>query len=159
MTAHDFDFTSIDGERLPLSAWRDKSVLIANTASLCEFTPQYNGLQELWERYRDRGLVVIAVPSNDFGDQEPGSADEIKAFCRTKFEVTFPLTEKQSVIGAGAHPFFQWIEEEFSEAAAPRWNFHKYLIAPDGTLIGAWPSRVPPTSDEIIDLIEETLPG
>ncbi len=102
--------------------------------------------------------MIIAVPSNDFGDQELGAPDPNKTFCETEFEVTFPVVEKQSVIGTEAHPFFKWIEDEFGEAAAPRWNFHRYLIAPDGTLAGAWPSRVPATSEDIIKLFEATLP-
>lgn len=157
-TTPDFEFTSIEGKPLLLSEWRGKPVLVVDTASRCQVTPRFPGLQQLSERFRDRGLLIIAVPSNDFGDQELGAPDPNKTFCETEFEVTFPVVEKQSVIGTEAHPFFKWIEDEFGEAAAPRWNFHRYLIAPDGTLAGAWPSRVPATSEDIIKLFEATLP-
>jgi len=158
MTAHDFQFTAIDGEPLAMSAFAGKPVLLVNTASFCGFTPQYEGLQALWERYRDRGLVVLGVPSNDFGNQEPGSEQEIKAFCETRFDVDFPLTEKYSVAGGHAHPLYKWIAAELGEDMAPRWNFHKYLIAPDGSLAGAWPSQVKPDSDAVVAAVEATLP-
>ncbi len=140
--AYQFEFAAIGGEKLPLAAWRDRPVLVVNTASFCGYTPQYRDLETLWQRYRERGLVVLAVPSNDFGEQEPGSAAEIKQFCETRYQVDFPLTEKYRVIGAAAHPFYRWIAAQLGEAGAPRWNFHKYLIGPDGQLAGAWPSRV-----------------
>jgi glutathione peroxidase len=158
MTAHDFAFTSIDGEKLPLADWRGRPVLVVNTASFCGYTPQYEGLQALWQRYRERGLVVLGVPSNDFGNQEPGSATEIKEFCETNFDVDFPLAEKQKVTGGEAHPFYRWVVAELGEAGAPRWNFHKYLVAPDGSLAGAWPSRVAPDAAEITKEIEPLLP-
>ena len=155
---HRFAFTSIDGEPLPMSAFAGRTVLVVNTASLCGFTYQYAALQDLWEGYRDRGLVLLGVPSNDFGSQEPGSAAEIKEFCEVNFDVDFPLTEKQVVRGDGAHPFFREVVEILGPEAAPRWNFHKFLVAPDGRLIGAWPSRVEPGSPEIIAAIESALP-
>jgi glutathione peroxidase len=133
-------------------------VLVVNTASLCGFTYQYTALQELWEGYRERGLVVLGVPSNDFGGQEPGTEAEIKDFCEVNFAVDFPMTEKQQVRGAGAHPFFHYIGEELGPDAAPRWNFHKYLVTPDGRLAGAWPSRVEPGAPEIREAIEAALP-
>jgi glutathione peroxidase len=156
MTAHEFSFTSIDGAKLPLADWRGRPVLVVNTASFCGYTPQYTGLEALWRRYKDRGLVVLGVPSNDFGQQEPGSAKEIKEFCET-YEVGFPLAEKQKVVGGEAHPFYRWVVAELGEAGAPRWNFHKYLVAPDGTLAGAWPSRVDPLAPEITREIEPLL--
>jgi glutathione peroxidase len=149
MSAHDFSFTSIDGQPLPLKSYAGKAVLVVNTASFCGYTPQYHGLEAVWRKYKARGLVVLGVPSNDFGEQEPGSATEIKQFCETNYQVDFPLTEKQHVVGAPAHPFYKWIAAELGEAGVPRWNFHKYLIAPDGTLAGAWPSRVAPDSAEV----------
>ena len=154
MSAHDFDFTSIDGEALPLAEYRGKPVLVVNTASECGFTPQYAGLQSLWTSYRGRGLVVLGVPSNDFGQQEPGDDSQIKQFCDTNYGVDFPMTAKVPVLGGKAHPFYRWIESEYGEAAAPRWNFHKYLIAPDGELAGMWPSKVEPTSREIVAAVE-----
>lgn len=160
MSAFDFSFTAIDGTSLPLAQYRGHPVLVANTASFCGFTPQYEDLEAVWRRYRDRGLVVIGVPSNDFGRQEPGSAAEIKEFCTTRFSVDFPLTEKQEVVGEAAHPFFRWIVAERGADAAPRWNFHKYLVAPDGSLAAAWPSKVKPTAPEVTAEIERLLaPG
>jgi len=159
MTAHDFSFTTIDGKPLPLSAYRGRPVLVANTASRCGYTPQYADLEALWQRYRDRGLVVIAVPSNDFGRQEPGTAEEIKAFCETRFAIDFPLVAKETVVGDEAHPFFHWLAAELGEAGQPRWNFHKYLVGPDGALAGAWPSAVKPTDAAITGAIEGLLAG
>ena len=148
MSAHDFTFPSIDGGDLPLKAWAGKPILVVNTASFCGFTPQYRELEAVWRKYKARGLVVLGVPSNDFGAQEPGKAGEIKQFCET-FDVSFPLADKQVVVGGSAHPFYKWILAELGETGAPRWNFHKYLVAPDGTLVGAWPSRVKPDAPEI----------
>jgi len=156
-TAHDFTFKTIDGKDLPLKSLAGKAVLVVNTASECGYTPQYAGLQKLWQERRADGLVVLGVPSNDFGAQEPGSESAIAQFCSTKFKVDFPMTAKQAVIGGKAHPFYQWIAEELGEGAAPRWNFHKYLIGRDGTLAGAFPSSVAPQSKELTAAIDETL--
>ena len=157
-SAHGIDFTSIDGEPLPLSSFAGKAVLVVNTASLCGFTYQYAGLQEVYDRYRDRGFVVLGVPSNDFGQQEPGSEAEIKDFCEVNFDIDFPLTEKQSVRGDDAHPFFHLVADELGEGSLPRWNFHKYLIDTDGRLVGAWSSKAEPGSAEITGAIERALP-
>lgn len=156
MSAYDFEFTSIDGGALPLNAWRGRPLFVVNTASFCGFTPQYADLEKLWGKYKDRGLIVLGVPSNDFGQQEPGSAKEIKAFCET-YDVSFPLTEKQKVTGADAHPLYKWIAAELGEAGVPRWNFHKYLIDANGELAGAWPSRVTPLSREVTQAVEQAL--
>jgi glutathione peroxidase len=156
--AHRFTFAALDGGALPLAQWRGRPVLVVNTASYCGYTPQYAELEALWRRYRERGLVVLGVPSNDFGQQEPGSAAEIEAFCRTRYGVDFPLTEKTRVIGADAHPFYRWIAATLGEAGTPRWNFHKYLIGPDGALAGAWPAQVSPSDPAILAEIEELLP-
>lgn len=158
MTAHDFDFTTIDGKPLPLRQFSGKAVLVVNTASQCGFTPQYADLQKLWSDYRGRGLVVLGVPSNDFGAQEPGSASQIREFCEVNFDVDFPLTEKQTVIGAKAHPFYRWIAAELGEDALPKWNFHKYLIAPDGGIAEVFPSKVKPTDRPVIQAVEAALP-
>ena len=155
--AYQFEFAAIDGTLLPLAAWRDRPVLVVNTASFCGYTPQYRDLEALWRRYRERGLVVLGVPSNDFGQQEPGSASEIKQFCETNYQVDFPLTEKYRVIGGDAHPFYRWVTAQIGEDGAPRWNFHKYLIGPDGSLAGAWPSRVGPLDPAITGEIEGML--
>lgn len=157
-TAHDFSFTAIDGGALPLAAWRGKAVLIVNTASRCGFTGQYSGLQALWDRYRDRGLVVLGVPSNDFGGQEPGSAAEIKTFCEVNFAVDFPLAAKTSVTGPHAHPFYRWAATTLGALATPKWNFHKYLVAPDGRLVDWFSTVTGPGSAGMIEAIERTLP-
>lgn len=154
-TAHDFDFVSIEGTPMPLSAFKGKAVLVVNTASMCGFTPQYKGLQTLWQQYKDKGLVVLGVPSNDFGGQEPGSEAKIKEFCEVNFAVDFPMTSKYAVKGDAAHPFYKWATTEKGE---PKWNFHKYLIAPDGKLVQAFGSRTAPDSTELTAAIEKVLP-
>ena len=157
VTAFEFEFRTIGGEALPLSSFEGKPVLIVNTASQCGFTPQYRELQGLWERYRQRGLAVIGVPSNDFGAQEPGTEQEIASFCEVNYSVTFPMTAKQQVVGAEAHPFYLWVTEVAGEDARPRWNFHKYLIGPDGTLVNIYPSKVSPLDRVLVDEIERLL--
>ena len=156
MTAYDFEFPAIEGGKLPLSAWKGKPILVVNTASFCGFTPQYTALEKLRNQYKARGVIVLGVPSNDFGQQEPGSAKEIKAFCEN-YDVSFPLTDKQKVIGPEAHPFYRWIAAELGDAGVPRWNFHKYLIDAQGDIAGAWPSRVTPLSKDVTGSIEDAL--
>jgi glutathione peroxidase len=156
--AYGFEFVSLDGsENLPLAAWRGRPMLVVNVASYCGYTPQYRDLEAVWQRYRDRGLVVLGVPSNDFGQQEPGTAAEIRQFCETNFQVDFPLTAKCRVVGAAAHPFYRWVAAALGEAGAPRWNFHKYLIGPDGQLAGAWPAQVRPGDAAVTGEIEAAL--
>lgn len=157
-SAHDFSFSAIEGGDLPMSQYEGKAVLVVNTASFCGYTPQYEGLQTLWTEYKDKGLVVLGVPSNDFGAQEPGSAEEIKDFCEANFDVDFPLAGKEVVKGGDAHPFYQWAAAEKGADNAPRWNFHKYLVAPDGSLVNAFPSRVEPMSKELVSAVEAHLP-
>lgn len=155
--AHAFAFTSIEGEPLPLSGFEGKAVLVVNTASRCGFTKQYADLQELWERFQERGLVVLGVPSNDFGSQEPGSEQEIKTFCEVNFSVDFPMTSKVRVKGDDAHPFYLWAGDEVGALGKPRWNFHKYLIAPDGRLVEWFSTPTKPTSSKIVGAIERLL--
>jgi glutathione peroxidase len=157
-TAHDFSFASIDGGALPMSQFEGKAVLVVNTASFCGYTPQYEGLQTLWSEYKDKGLVVLGVPSNDFGAQEPGTAEDIKDFCEANFDVDFPLTAKEVVKGGEAHEFYKWAAAEKGAENAPRWNFHKYLIAPDGSLVTAFPSKVEPMSEEMLAAVKANLP-
>lgn len=156
-TAYDFDFTRIDGTPMPLASFKGKTLLVVNTASLCGYTDQYGDLQEVFETFADRGLVVIGAPSNDFGGQEPGKEDDIKEFCEVNFNVRFPLTEKVIVKGDDAHPFYQWAKNTLGEKNAPSWNFHKYLVGSDGQLIAAFPSRVKPTSPQVKEAIEKSL--
>ena len=135
-TAYDFSFTSIEGEPLPLERFKGKALLVVNTASLCGFTPQYEDLQALWETYRDKGLVVIGVPSGDFGGQEYDSAERTRDFCDANYRITFLLTEKVHVSGEEAHPFFAWVTGELGSLSVPRWNFYKYVIDPEGRTRG-----------------------
>ncbi len=157
-TAYDYAFTSIDGAPMPLDAFAGKAILVVNTASRCGFTRQYAGLQALWERFGDRGLVVLGVPSNDFGAQEPGSEAAIKEFCETTFGIDFPLTRKEKVRGPEAHPFYRWAAEVFGAKGLPRWNFHKYLVAADGRLVDWFSTATAPGSPRLIRAIEAAMP-
>src|ERR1700759_4614213 len=142
---------------MAMSAFAGHPVLLVNTASQCGLTPQYKGLEALWQKYRDKGLILLGVPSNDFGRQEPGTEAEIKTFCSTKYDVTFPMTSKYPVTGKEAHPLYQWVLEQAGEAAAPKWNFHKYLIGRKGELAGIFGSRVPPDDSTLTTAIETEL--
>jgi len=156
-TAHDFSFTAIDGQPLPLVGFGGKAVLVVNVASKCGLTPQYEGLEALYRDFRDKGLVVLGVPSNQFAGQEPGTEAEIAEFCTLNYGVDFPMTAKAEVIGAGAHPFYKWVSAELGEGAAPKWNFHKYLIGKDGEIAGVFGSRTEPQAPEIVAAIEAAL--
>jgi glutathione peroxidase len=155
--AHSFSFTSIEGKPLPMSTFKGKAVLVVNTASECGLTPQYKGLEALWKARKDKGLVVLGVPSNDFGAQEPGAETQIKEFCEMRYGVDFPLTSKEHVIGGEAHPMFKWIAKELGEGAAPKWNFHKYLIGKDGSIAGTFGSRTEPDAAELTHAIDAAL--
>lgn len=156
--AHAFSFDAIDGGTIALSDYAGKAVLVVNTASQCGFTPQYEGLEALWGRYKERGLIVLGVPCNDFGGQEPGNAQEIVDFCTTTFDVSFPMTAKVHVKGDQAHPFYQWARKTLGAAAAPQWNFHKYLISPDGRLVDWFSTVTDPQSERITKAVERLLP-
>ena len=156
-TAFAFSFTTLDGNELRLVEQTGRPVLVVNTASLCGYTPQYSGLETLWTRYRDRGLLVLGVPSNDFGGQEPGGASEIHDTAH-RHGVTFPLTEKVAIRGTGAHPFYRWAATQRPDET-PRWNFHKYLVGQDGTLAAAFGSAVEPTDPRLTAAIERHLPA
>lgn len=156
-SAHDFSFTSIDGTPMPLSQFEGKAVLVVNTASQCGLTPQYAGLEELWAGRKDAGLVVLGVPSNDFGGQEPGTEAEIKTFCETRFAVDFPMASKAVVVGEGAHPFYRWAKAELGDAGEPKWNFHKILIGKDGRALQAFGSRTEPLDAGLKAAIDQAL--
>ena len=156
-TAYQFTFTSIDGAPLPLSDFHGQVVLVVNTASRCGFTPQYDGLQALYERFHNEGLVVLGVPSGDFGEQELASGAEIKEFCEVNFNIDFPMTEKTHVKGDNAHPFYRWSAQQAGFMARPRWNFHKYLIGRDGTIAGWFSSVTSPQSEKIETAIRQAL--
>jgi glutathione peroxidase len=156
-TAHDFTFTALDGAPLPLSDFAGKTVLVVNTASRCGLTPQYEGLEALYTQYKDRGLVVLGVPCNQFAGQEPGTEAEIAEFCATRFQVDFPLTAKTDVKEAGRHPFYAWAEDALGEAAVPVWNFHKILIGPAGEAVAAFGPRTEPLDPALTSAVEASL--
>jgi glutathione peroxidase len=156
-SAHDFDFKTIDGKPLPMRQFAGKAVLVVNVASFCGLTPQYSDLQKLHEAFGPKGLVVLGVPSNDFGAQEPKTEPEIAKFCETSYGVTFPMTSKEKVIGVGAHALYRWVVAQAGEDAAPKWNFHKYLIGKKGDLLETFGSRVSPAAPEIKKSIEQAL--
>lgn len=157
MNVYEFVFVSINGSRMPLSIYQGQPLLIVNTASECGYTPQYQQLQRVWMDYRQGGLVVIGMPCNDFGEQEPGDEDTITGFCETNYQVNFPMTGKYSTMGLAAHPLFHAIREEFGNDASPRWNFHKFLFDRSGQLIGFWPSSVLPDDSAITHQIERNM--
>ncbi len=148
-TAYDFRLRSLQGAPLDLAAYAGRPMLIVNTASLCAYTPQYAALQNLWEEHEGAGLVVLGVPSNDFGRQEPGAADEIATFCETRYRITFPLTEKVHVRGAAADPLFRWLAREAGLLGRPWWNFTKYLVGRDGKLADWFFCFTPPDTARV----------
>lgn len=156
-TAADFTLTTLRGDPLPLADFAGRPMLIVNTASLCGFTPQYAGLQKLWTQYADRGLLVLAVPSNDFGKQEPGDAAAIGQVCDARFGVTFPVAGKEHVKGDQATPLFRWLAQEAGFLGRPRWNFYKYMIGRDGGLVQWFSSATRPSSPRLRVLIERCL--
>lgn len=156
-SAHDFHFMSMDGCIYPLAQLKGKLILIVNTATQSGLSMQFMGLEELWQRYKGEGLVVIATPCNDFSNHEPLSNDEIDEFCRQKYKVTFPLMRKVCVSGERPHPFYQWAENQVSFAGRPRWSFHKYLIGPDGKLITWFAPFTSPLSNKICKTIDQQL--
>ena len=155
--AYDFKFTDLDGTNMNLSEFKDKIILVVNVASQCGFTKQYEGMQKLWENYQKKGLIVIGVPSNDFGNQEPGSNEEIKNFCVSKFNISFPMTEKEIVIGEKAHPFYKWAKKNFGKSSVPKWNFHKIIIGKDGKIIKTFNSFTKPSSTKFTKYISNLL--
>jgi glutathione peroxidase len=154
--AHEFNFKSIDGGEINLQNYTEKVIVVVNVASRCGFTPQYEDLQNLWTNYKDKNLVVIGVPTNNF-KQEPGSNKDIKDFCETNFNISFPMTEKIDVIGNNAHPFFKWAKENHGKSAIPKWNFHKIVIGKNGKVADTFASITKPSSKRFIDLIEAEI--
>ena len=153
----DFDIKDINEENFALKNLKDKTVLLVNVASNCGFTKQYSELQELYDKYSEKGLVVLGVPSNQFGGQEPGSNNEIKDFCETNFNITFPMTTKIDVKGENAHPIYLWAKENYGNAAVPKWNFHKILINKQGKIEDTYSSFTKPMSKKLTNKIEEIL--
>ena len=154
---YDFTLNDIDGKPVPLSRFRGKTLLLVNTASFCGNTPQYSDLQMIYERYRAQGFEVLAFPANNFGQQEPGTNEEIKGFCFTKYSLTFPLFSKISVKGSDKHPLYRYLTEESPFPGEVEWNFQKYLVDSEGTVVARYHHRTKPTSQEIVRDIERTV--
>ena len=153
---YDFEFNSIDGSKIKLNDFKNKVLVVVNVASRCGYTPQYEGLQELWSNYKNKNLVVIGVPTNNF-KQEPGTNKEIKDFCETNFGINFPMTEKIEVIGKNAHPFYKWAKENHGISAIPKWNFHKIVIGKNGKVVDTFASFTKPNSKKFLNLIEKEI--
>ena len=153
---YDFEFNGIDGNKIELSNFKNKVLVVVNVASRCGYTPQYEGLQMLWSNYKNKNLVVIGVPTNNF-KQEPGNNKEIKDFCETNFGINFPMTEKTNVIGKDAHPFYKWAKKNHGIGAIPKWNFHKIVIGKNGKVVDTFASFTKPTSGKFLNLIEKEI--
>ena len=153
---YDFEFIGIDGNKIELSNFKNKVLVVVNVASRCGYTPQYEGLQKLWSNYKNKDLVVIGIPTNNF-KQEPGNNKEIKNFCETNFGINFPMTEKTNVIGKDAHPFYKWAKKNHGIGAIPKWNFHKIVIGKNGKVVDTFASFTKPTSDKFLNLIEKEI--
>jgi glutathione peroxidase len=156
ITAYAFSFPALEGSDIRLADHAGRPMLIVNTASLCGYTPQYAGLQQLWTEFQDRGLVIVGVPSNDFGGQEPGGATDIAETAQHQYGVTFPIAAKAVVKGPGAHPFYKWAAAARPKDV-PRWNFHKYLIGRDGYIADVFPETVEPLDTRVKTAIARTL--
>lgn len=153
---HDYRYTSIDGAPVELKQYKGKYILFVNVASKCGYTPQYEDLEKLYQQHKEK-LVVIGFPANDFGKQEPGSNEEIAKFCSLTYGVTFPMSEKISVVGDDIHPIYAWLTDKSLNGwndAAPKWNFFKYLVSPDGELLKVFSSKVTPLSEELTTLLK-----
>jgi glutathione peroxidase len=156
-TLFDFRINSINGNELNLSDFKGQTLLLVNVASNCGFTKQYDDLQKLYDNYRDKGFIVLGIPSNQFGSQEPGNNSEIKDFCETNFNITFPMTSKYEVKGVNAHPIYLWAKETFGNSTIPKWNFHKILINKNGKVEDTFASFTSPMSKKIIKKLEQIL--
>jgi glutathione peroxidase len=156
ITAYAYSFAGLAGGTIRLADYAGKPIIVVNTASLCGYTPQYTGLEQLFARFHDRGLMIIGVPSNDFGGQEPGGAAEISETANKEYGVTFPLTAKADVKGPNAHPFYKWAAGE-RPLDTPQWNFHKYLVGRDGHITAVFASAVEPMDAHVVDAVGREL--
>jgi glutathione peroxidase len=154
---YDLKIKSITGDELNIAEMKGKTILLVNVASKCGFTKQYEELQQLYDNFKDKGLIVIGIPSNQFGRQEPGSESEIKNFCETNFNITFPMTSKYDVKGDNAHPIYLWAKETYGNSTVPKWNFHKILINKEGKVEDTFVSFTNPLSKKIIKKLEQIL--
>ena len=152
----DFKIDSISGEEIDFQKYRNKVILLVNTASYCGFTPQYDNLQKLWDKYKNDGLVVLGIPSNSF-NQEKKANEEVKKFCEVNFNINFPMSEITEVKGDNAHEIFKWAEQNYGKSAIPKWNFYKILINKEGKIEDTYSSFTNPTSNKIVSKIEELL--
>ena len=162
MSIYTQEIATLDGQSLNLEGLRGKAVLVVNVASKCGLTPQYAGLEELQHRYADRGFTVLGVPCNQFGAQEPGTAEEISTFCSSTYGVTFPITEKVDVNGQRRHPLFAELEvtpDADGDAGDIQWNFEKFLVSPSGEVVGRFRPTVPPDAEELVSMLEAVLPS
>ena len=155
-SAYDYEFNSINGDLIKLSQYKGKVIIVVNVASRCGYTPQYKDLQTLWSKYKSKDLVILGIPTNNFR-QEPGNNKEIKNFCETNFGITFPMTEKISVIGNNAHPFYKWARKDYGIGAIPKWNFHKIIIGKNGKVAETFSSITNPSSKKFIKVIENLI--
>ena len=155
-TFYDIQIESISGEIINIKDYKNKVVLIVNTASYCGFTKQYEDLQNLWDQYKSKGLVVLGIPSDTF-NQEKKSNDEVKKFCEVNFNINFPLTAITEVKGNDAHEIFKWAERNYGKSAVPKWNFHKILVNKEGNVEKTYASFTKPLSDKLVEKIEEIL--
>ena len=155
--AYEFNFNALDGSSLSLAEYKNKIIVVINVASQCGFTSQYEDMQKIWEKYKDKGFVMIGIPSNDFGGQEPGSNSEIKNFCEAKFGITFPMTEKVTVKGSEAHPFYIWAKKNHGKSAIPKWNFHKIIIGKNGKISETFSSITKPSSKKFVHTLERLV--
>ena len=155
--AYEFNFENLNGNQLNLAEYKNKIMVIINVASQCGFTGQYEDMQNIWNKYKDKGVVIIGVPSNDFGGQEPGNNTEIKNFCEAKFGITFPMSEKIIVKGNDAHPFYIWAKKNHGKSAVPKWNFHKIIIGKDGKIFDTFSSMTKPSSIKFVNVLEKLI--
>ncbi|HEV2368764.1 MAG TPA: glutathione peroxidase [Acidimicrobiales bacterium] len=162
MSVYDVTISALDGSPMDLGQLKGKATLFVNVASKCGLTPQYEGLERLHERFGSQGFSVVGVPCNQFGEQEPGSPDEIATFCSTTYGVTFPMTEKVEVNGPGRHPLYERLtatKDEEGKAGDIQWNFEKFLLSPDGEIVARFRPLVDPEADELVNAVEKVLPG
>ena len=157
MNVFEYAFTSIEGAPMHLRRFQGQPLLLVNTASNCDYTKQFAKLERIWDDYRQSGLTVIALPSDDFGQQEPAEESDIAEFLESEYHIRFPVTAKQNVMGRNAHPLFRALRDEYGDDVTPRWNFHKYLFNRQGDLAGFWPSKVEPDDPLITHQIERNL--
>jgi glutathione peroxidase len=156
VTAYAFSFEGLKGGSIRLADYAGKPIMVVNTASLCGYTPQYAGLEQLFGQFHDRGFMIVGVPSNDFGGQEPGGATEISATANKEYGVTFPLTAKVDVKGPNAHPFYKWAAVQRPHET-PQWNFHKYLVGNDGSIAAVFPTETKPMDTRVIEAVARQL--